>query len=76
MLFKIKAPIWKNKSIGLNENKLDENNEIEILYKDRAGERLWPDKYKITKKEALSYSLMVVKGIRLRIVPIMFLEKV
>lgn len=73
MNFNIKEPIWKTRSVGLSEDKLEEDNTVNILYKNRLGEREYPHTYKITRQEAMSNSLMVVKGVRLRVVPIMSL---
>jgi len=78
MIFRIKEPIWKNKSVGLNEAHLEANNEVEVLWKDRHGERLWPYTYTVTKELAMTKEVMIVRGrgipagkqIRLRIVPI------
>lgn len=78
MIFRIKEPIWKNKSVGLNEAHLEKENEVEILWRDKHGERLWPYTYTITKEEMMDREIMIVRGrgipdgkqIRLRIIPI------
>ena len=74
MNYKIKSPIWVSRSVGINELSLDETNTIEILYKTKQGKRLYPHKYSISRLEALQYPLQIVKGTRLRIIPIFHLE--
>ncbi len=75
MHYKIKAPIWKTRSVGINQALIDEDNMIEILYKNVDGERLYPDTYCISKEEALSYPTQVVSGVSLSIIPIANLKK-
>ena len=71
MEYKIQTPIWKTRSVGLNEANLEFYNTIEILYTNQKGERIYPFTYKITKEEALEYPVQVVgQGIQLRIIPI------
>jgi len=70
MTIKIRAPIWKTRSIGIAEYKLKENTKIEIIYCLKNGERLYPGIYSISKKEALKYPIQYIKGIKLRIIPI------
>jgi hypothetical protein len=67
---KIREPIWKSRAIGLSETKLTDITEVEITYKDRTGERLYPNTYVITRAEALQYPVQIVRGTRLRIIPI------
>jgi len=74
MKFKIRTPIWKYQAVGLDQNKLNEINIVEILYTNKSGERLWPSAYKVTKTEALKYPTMEIKGHTLRIVPISAME--
>jgi len=72
----IREPIWKSKSIGIAEHKLKHlsTTEIEILYRNQHGHRLWPDVYCITRAQAMQYPVQMLYGIRLRIIPIADLE--
>jgi hypothetical protein len=68
---KIHSPIWKTRSIGIAEYKLIDPIVIEIDYKTKTGERLYPGKYTITREKALSYPVQLIGGqMRLRIIPI------
>ena len=53
--FEIQEPIWATKSVGLNEEKMTDTFLIDILYKDKDGDKLYPNKYKFTKEKALKY---------------------
>ena len=70
MLVKIKEPIWKNRSVGVAKDKITEDLEIEILYKDKFGNRVFPNPYSITKSEVLKYPTMTIKNKILHIIPI------
>jgi len=74
MNYKIKVPIWMNRSVGINEFKLDDENTIQITYKDRTGKRLYPRTYSITREQALRYPVQEIRSARLRIIPIYDLE--
>lgn len=70
-MIKIKEPIWKNRSVGIAESKmLDEVIEVEILYKDKTGNRLYPGIYKMNWAKAMTYPKQVIRGVNLRIIPI------
>ena len=76
MHFKIEEPIWKNKAVGLNVNKIEAENLVEVVWKDKQGERLYPFTYKITGARAKTYPTMMIpgKGVRVYVVPIVELE--
>jgi len=66
----IKIPIWKNRAVGIAERLLNDDVEIQILYKDKNGNRLYPDIY-IAKKELVKkFPVKFIRGIKLHIVPI------
>ena len=46
---KIREPIWLSKSIGIASKRAFADLEIEITYKDKAGNRVYPATYKIRK---------------------------
>ena len=73
--FKIRTPIWKTRSVGLAEYKLADINYVEILYKDKQGQRVYPNKYKISREEILKYPKQFV-GVDLRIIPIKDLKTI
>lgn len=67
--FVIKEPIWKTRSIGLDREKIEKNSTVEITYKDKKGERLYPWIYEIP--EVIDhYPTQIVKGHVLYIIPI------
>ncbi len=69
----IKVPIWHSRSVGIAEHKiaLGGATEVEIVYEDKEGERIYPDVYEITMREAIEYPRQVVQGgVILRIIPI------
>ena len=72
----IREPIWKDKSIGIAEDKMiTKNLRIEIEYTDKQGNRVFPGEYEISKKDALKYPKQEVKGHVLRLIPIKDLKK-
>lgn len=72
----IRVPIWKTRSIGLAEDKLDKLTKIEISYKTKEGKKLYPGSYILEKEKALKYPIQFRKGRKLRIIPINDLEKI
>jgi hypothetical protein len=72
----IQKPIWKTRSVGIAEHKIGQSGiDIEIIYKDTQGNRLYPHVYTITRERLLKCPTQVVmNNVRLRIVPINDLE--
>lgn len=66
----IYKPIWDSQSIGINVEKITDDLEIEILYRNKDGCRLYPDTYTIKKGKALKYPVQYWKGVKLKIIPI------
>lgn len=67
----IKAPIWKNESIGVNKKIIKDDLLIEITYTKADGERLYPHVYYMRKDIALRYPIQEVSGgVKLHIIPI------
>ena len=66
----INTPIWKTKSVGIAERLLNDDVEIEILYKDKNGNRLYPATYTIKKELAKKFPVQFIRGMKLYIVPI------
>ncbi len=76
MDYKIKSPIWKNRAVGIAENSLESKNTIEILYRNKEGKQIYPQIFGITKKQAMTYPVWIIRGLRLRIIPIQGLQVV
>ena len=72
--YKIKTPIWKTKSIGIAEQRLNNDLLVEIEYKQTNGDRLNPDTYIVRKNTIDNYHRQIVKGNNLVIIPISELE--
>lgn len=71
--FSIKFPRWIDKTVGLAEYRLKDSNEVEILYEDVNGVRLFPHKYTITKNKAMSFPTQIVGEeykVKVRLIPI------
>tara|TARA_Y100001963_G_scaffold143145_1_gene213633 strand:- start:25 stop:291 length:267 start_codon:yes stop_codon:yes gene_type:complete len=74
--YSIKCPIWKTKSIGIAENRLEQDDLIvDIEYKTSDGKKLYPNTYLINKNFAKQYPRQNVKGINLIIIPIKDLDE-
>lgn len=74
----IKAPIWGSWSIGIATYKIANHNEINILTKDKDGNRLYPQSMYISKLNAKKYPIEPVPShpsVKLRIIPINDLEE-
>lgn len=74
-MISIKYPIWKSRSVGIAEHKLSfGDNEVQILYRQKKGasfgEKIYPHTYLVSGKDAARYPVQVVRGVRLRIIPI------
>jgi hypothetical protein len=67
---KIKEPIWISKSIGIAAKRAFADLTIDILYKDKFGNRVYPATYKITKEKIITYPYRYIGGNRIYIVPI------
>jgi hypothetical protein len=68
---RINFPIWKTRSVGIAENRIIDDLEIEILYQDKNGNRLYPSRYYISRSEALNHPTQTLpSGVKLRIIPI------
>ena len=74
---KIKAPIWKSRSVGIADFRCDNSDILlEVLYKNKKGERIYPDKYFIKEEVIKRYPTQTVRGgIKLYIIPLSHLKK-
>ena len=73
-VYSIKTPIWKTKSIGIAEQRLNVDLLVEIEYKQTDGKRLYPHTYIVRKNAVDKYPKQLVKGNNLVIIPISELE--
>lgn len=69
----IKTPIWKDRSIGIPEYR--RNEDMEITYTNKDGERLFPNIYKALREKIFNYP-KDKKNPFLRIVPIKDIEEI
>ena len=71
---KIKVPIWQGRQVGIDETLIgSEGVNVEILYKDKSGKKLYPHLYHASKYLALCMPGKIIKGVKLRIIPISML---
>ena len=70
-MINIKSPIWHSQSVGISKYKVHPgNNEVNILYKDCTGERVFPNVFKIDATKIRKCPIQMCKGVPLYIVPI------
>ena len=69
----IETPIWSSKSVGINVEDCDASTmiEIDIIYKNKKGERVYPNTYSIIANEVVKYPISsAIKRVPVHIVPI------
>ena len=66
----IREPIWLNKSIGIASKRAFADLEIEIAYKDRSGNKVFPATYFIKAEKIITYPFRYIGKNRIYIVPI------
>jgi len=66
----INTPIWKTKSVGIADRLLNDDIEINILYKDKYGNRLYPATYTVKKELVKKFPVQYIRGVALHIIPI------
>ena len=69
-ILKIKEPIWINRSVGVAAKRAFADLEIQILYKDKYGNKVYPATYKITKEKIITYPYRYIGKNRIYIIPI------
>jgi len=69
-LLKIKEPIWISRSVGIAAKRAFADLEIEIMYKDKFDNRVYPALYKITKEKIITYPYRYMGSNRIYIIPI------
>ena len=69
--YTIKSPIWKTKSIGIADYRLTDDLLVDISYKDKSGNVLFPGEFLVKKDIAKNYPIQKIKGnLNLHIIPI------
>jgi hypothetical protein len=73
--FKIREPYWSKNAVGLDQSKMTEDIlSVDISYKDKAGNKMYPETLYIAKGLALHFPTYVVrtgyKSVILRLVPL------
>ncbi|MBA7711501.1 hypothetical protein ES703_120467 [subsurface metagenome] len=67
----IRSPIWGRQEVGIAEYRMySEILEVEITYRDKKGRRIYPNLYRIERRQALSYPRKCIHGCWLRIIPL------
>lgn len=73
---KIRTPIWKTRSVGIADFRLDGDVvRVEILYKDKSGNRVYPGIYEMEVERVTKYHIQRVRGVNLHIIPIRDFKK-
>lgn len=72
--FEINSPIWNGgkRFVGLNADRLNcDMVEIDIQYKRKSGERVYPQLFNMKTVKVKTYPIQVVRGgVRLHIIPV------
>ena len=69
--YTIKEPIWATRSIGIADYRLTDDLLINISYKDKSGNVLYPGKFLVRKDIAKTYPTQRLKeNLNLYIIPI------
>jgi len=79
MRLEIKKPIWGHQKVGIAEFRLRMAEEIivDIMYKNRDGDRTYQHPFKIKSQVCFKYPVYTARGgVRLRLVPIADMEEV
>ena len=77
--FIIQTPIWNGgkRCVGLCEHRLNGSlTTFEILYRNKEGNRIYPYQFRIKTEMVLKCPLQWVKGMPLRIVPLLICHEV
>ena len=69
-LLKIKEPIWMSRSVGVAAKRAFADLEIQIMYKNKYGNKVYPATYKIRKEKIITYPFRYIGRNRIYIRPI------
>lgn len=74
-VFNIRKPMWNGRKVGLASYKIGLHNEVNILTKDKNGNRLYPLPLYVSGEQAQKYNTMKLpSGVVLYLVTISDLE--
>ena len=60
--YEIKEPVWKDNSIGIAEFRLNNNLLVDIIYKNKNNERVFPNTYIIKNPNLTNRSYQNIYG--------------
>jgi hypothetical protein len=60
--YKIKEPVWKDNSIGIADFRLKEALLVDITYKSKNKERIFPDTYIIHRPNLIGRDYQTIQG--------------
>jgi hypothetical protein len=60
--YEIKEPIWKDKSIGIADFRLKNDLQVDIIYKNKTNERVFPDTYIIKNPNLINREYQIIFG--------------
>ena len=60
--YKIKEPVWKDNSIGIADFRLREALQVDITYKNKKKERIFPDTYIINNPNLVDRDYQTIQG--------------
>ena len=60
--YKIKEPVWKDNSIGIADFRLKEALLVDITYKNKNKERIFPDTYIINNPNLVDRDYQTIQG--------------
>ncbi len=69
----IRVPIFSTMFIGIAEHRIPPFGyvEVEIIYCEKPGVRMFPDRYAVTREQLLKYPRQIISSrVALRIIPI------
>jgi hypothetical protein len=70
-VLRIHEPFWQYRAVGVRPDRLDDD--IEILYRDKRGDRVWPGRFVVDPEKVHTYKTMFVgpcRDVELKIIPI------
>jgi hypothetical protein len=60
--YEIKEPVWKDNSIGIAEFRLKNDLLVDIIYKNKNDERVFPNTYIIKNPNLINRSYQLIHG--------------
>jgi len=60
--YEIKEPIWKDKSIGIADFRLKNDLQVDIVYKNKNNERVFPDTYIIKNPHLTNREYQIISS--------------